>query len=266
MDVGKWLFTEEELLARRGECNSSTKQALAFKGIDYSLTTSEERSILLYYHQKINDICKYFKYEVSTLLTSHLIFSRVHISKPILDVKYDLKHVMLASVFLASKIDEKHTVLSAFSTKIPGTNQQHISELEFILLDWLEYDLMFDLAVEPMTALLVDAFGSLDKAVHIAICNILVSMYMTDLPHLYSSVHLAMAAIKQWSLKTGDQRFDEYIRLLEEKTGQEFSSVIKKIIEFSSSQPTTFDARFLKEIDSKLSECRSKLIAQEQQQ
>jgi hypothetical protein len=232
------------------------------RGSNYPLTSADERSILLYYHQKINDICKYFKFPLKTILSSHLIFSRVHVYKPIIDSSFDLKHIMLASVYLASKIDEQHTSVESFCSKIPDTEKRSVEQLEFILLDWLDFDIFFDLPVDPLLAFLLEIYDApIDESVYTASAQTIISMYMTDIPHIYDPALIALAALKQTSLKTNDSRFDDYIIKFDLHSSLHVKQVIDKVLSLSGAQSTTVDARYLKEIDSKLNECRRFLLS-----
>lgn len=261
MSADRWKFTEAELLSKRLECNNSVRQRLLSHGSNYSLTTADERCILLYYHQKINDICKYFKFPITTVLTSHLIFSRVHIHKPVVDTSFDLKHIMLASVYLASKINELHTSVESFCAKVPDTERKSIEELEFILLDWLDFEIFFDLPVAPLLAFLLEIHdASYDESVYATCAQTIISMYMTDIPHIFNSSVIALTALKQTSLKLEDPKFDEYLEKLELHSNIQLGPVIDDILSLSRAQSTTFDARYLKEIDSKMNECRKFLL------
>lgn len=230
----------------------------------YSLTTTDERCILLYYHQKINDICKFFRFQLSTVLSSHLIFSRVHMYKPIVDDSFDLKHIMLACVYLGSKIDEQHTSVDTFCAKIPGVQRKDIEELEFILLDWLDFDIYFDLPTCPLTAFLLEIFGKVEEDIYLAAAQSMVSMFMTDIPHLFNAAAIALASIKQAAIKFKVQsKFDDYMLKLDTHTALDCVQQVNNILNFVTLQPTTFDARYLKEIDAKLSDCRKVLLNQQ---
>jgi hypothetical protein len=262
------LLTASELYQRRVDCNAASRSL--HPTADYSLTVQEERLILLYYHQKINDICKYFKFGMSTVLTSHLTFARVHLAKPILDGgKHDLKHIMLAAVYLASKVDEEHTELGKFCDKIPGTDRKQIEELEFVLLDWLDFDIFMELPVVPLATFVADIFLSAEgqtvsaKELHAAALQSLSSIYMTDAPFLFNPAIIALSCLLQTAVRFKvEKAVEEYLEKVEEKLPGT-RELVESAGKVATGQATTLDPRYLKVIDGKLSECRKKLLLAE---
>ena len=146
-----------------------------------------------------------------------MIFSTVHISKPLLDDRHDLKHVMLSCVYLASKVDAGHTNLQEFCQKIPGTEKRVVEELEFVLLDWLDFDILFDSPLLPLIAFIIDIYsdGSERVSVYTTAVQTIIAMYMTDIPLLHNPTIIALSALKSTADKRKCILFDTYLSQLQ---------------------------------------------------
>lgn len=257
------VLTEAELLAKRLDRNRRTRE-LATDPSAYPLTTNDERLILLYYHQKINDLCKYFKFPLTTSLSAHFLFARLFTDKPLVDTRHDLKHVMLATLYLASKVDEQHTVLSEFCKRIPGTERRAVEELEFVILEWLDYDVWVECPLAILLSFIVDIYhdsADIVNEVYSQTVPLLTAMFMTDIPLVYDTVIISLAVLKQTAVKRKQEPIvDDYIQRLSLRLGTDtITGLVQSALTLSSMQATTLDARYLKEIDGKLTSFRANL-------
>lgn len=105
------------------------------------ITTEEEELLLSHFISKIAPTCSYFKMPPLVAMTARWILYRYSFKHSWME--WDPKHVMLASILLASKCENLHLTADVFPGKLPNTNLELLLQLEFVLLAALDYNLHF---------------------------------------------------------------------------------------------------------------------------
>lgn len=138
-------LTRDEIFEKRNQVNKAAIEQLLDKlpsELREVLLSAEEEAMLWhYYHRKIPEICRYFKFPPTVTATAHWLLSRCSLGLSVL--QYDPKHVMLAAILLATKLEGLHLTMDQYAAKIPNTDAELLIELEFVLLASLDYKVFF---------------------------------------------------------------------------------------------------------------------------
>lgn len=144
----------EELLEIRCFINRSVADSLS-NSPDYQqvelLSEPEENSLRVYYESKIVDVSSYFKFDNYIQTAAILLHKRFYLKQSMM--KWDAKAVMMACLFLGSKVGNLHLEVEHLSGKVPGATAESILKHEFCVLTEVSFNLAIpdvDSGVEGM--------------------------------------------------------------------------------------------------------------------
>lgn len=120
----------------------------------------DEKLLLIYYSQFINDICRKFKPPVplSVIGMSITYFKRFYLSTSVME--FHPKEIAVLCVYLACKVDEYNVSIDQFMEQVcsqpnPGL-QMFIIDNELLLLQKLNFHLTVHCPYRPLEGLLID--------------------------------------------------------------------------------------------------------------
>lgn len=181
---------------------------------------------------------------------AHWLYLRYFLARGLL--QYDLKHVMLACIFLATKMENLHLTGASFAGRIPNCQPELIAWIEIDLLEALGFNLHF---FHPHSAL--QGLGLVFKTKQDVMTGAqmaLDQLVMTDALLVETPSHLALAAL---------------FSVIPEQVSTYIQSVLCQAIDCDGLQdrlgsiaryvqpPTPFDTAVLKDIDKRLQASRA---------
>jgi len=286
-----WLFTSTSLLERKKECNakafaevishidSQVAKKLAAQEssqppsggattaasveerrqkaiVARTLSIEEEDLIKKYYATKIREFGQ-FDIPDKALGTATIYFRRFFLSQAI--THHDPKHLMLASIYLAAKVEEVVLPIEHIATPAQA-KKEDVLAMEIPLLEGLQFDLIVHLPYNPLNGFLIDLKASAtpppdpDKLMKQA-TNYIKDLLTTDAPFLYPPAQLALAALH----KAGEEanyRLDEYIHTrFHNNSGFEQLRTNIEAIWRHIGESTRLDLSQVKKVDRKLKKC-----------
>jgi cyclin H len=242
------MFSRQELNEKRKYSNEQARRGDCF--IDHQ----EQLILIQFYTSKIKDYCKFFKFSLKVQQTSILLFKRFYIESSAME--FDPKLILIACLFLSTKIEHEPIDLQEFLDKIPkGPKKHEMLDLELTLSSRIGFDYFIHHPYWPLHGFFLDLqqfhspqelFQSYQDAI-----DICTNLYLTDCPLIYSASQIAIAAFYKCSKP---EIMDPY---LEKRFGDhvdKLKKVIDEIIEMTSID-TKVDKEQAKVIAKKCQEC-----------
>jgi hypothetical protein len=106
------------------------------------LTAEEEADLRTFHESKIIDVCTHFKFDLQVLTSAILIHKRFYLKRSMLQGK-DPKHIMLACIFLGTKVGNLHLEAEFITAKIAGSDTKTVLDFEFHVLSNIGFNLDF---------------------------------------------------------------------------------------------------------------------------
>lgn len=276
-----WLFTSEDALRKRKqECNDKAfgkviaqidRQAAAklAEGGDASieekrqkaisartLSIEEEDLIKKWYATKIREFGQLGLPE-KVLGTATIYFKRFFLSNAI--THHDLRHIMLASIYLAAKVEE--VVLPVDNIAGPvNAKKEDVLAMEIPLLEGLQFDLIVHLPYNPLHGFIIDLKESTSPPAspeklqgrarrHIN------DLLITDAPFLYPPAQLALAALRKASEEEGYPLAEYMHSRFHTNAGYDQLRLNVEAIQKYITEGGQMDVSRVKKIDRKLKKC-----------
>ncbi|XP_065563728.1 cyclin-H-like isoform X2 [Artemia franciscana] len=204
-----WMFANEESIKNQRKVSnenfiSRQKPLNQLEGRSTEfLTYDEEKEILMFYEQKLFELCKIFKPAMppSVVGTGFHYFKRFYLKNSVMD--YHPRDILATCVYLAAKVDEFNVSIGSFVANLRGDQEKAsgiILNNELLLMQQLGYQLTIHNPYRPIEGFLIDIktrysqIGSIDK-VRPKIDEFLENYYFTDLCLIYAPSQIALAAI-----------------------------------------------------------------------
>lgn len=173
------------------------------EGSDQTALSAEEEADLRTFHEsKIIDVCTHFKFDLQVLTAAILLHKRFYLKRSMLQGK-DPKHIMLACIFLGTKVGNLHLEASFITGKVAGSDPKVVLELEFHVLSNVGFNLDFP----PLDAVfrgLFLFFGSLLPQVQVQRVEeqifpaVIHRILLSDLLLAYPVKKVALAVTLHW--------------------------------------------------------------------
>ncbi|KAM0880505.1 hypothetical protein ACQ4PT_033536 [Festuca glaucescens] len=144
------------------------------------LSCEEEQMMRRFYEQKIQEVCKAFKFPHKIQATAIIYFKRFYLQWSVME--HHPKHIMLTCVYSSCKVEENHVSAEELGK---GINQDHqiILNNEMIVLKVSHFHIEFLTFPSKQNDLYQTANSHVDR------------MMLTDAPLLYTPGQLALAAL-----------------------------------------------------------------------
>ena len=266
-----WLFENSEVIAQaQSQSNQTYIEAVTKRCKKYNLSPPneflqyhEEKLLLIYYSQYINDICHKFKPPVpfSVTGTSLAYFKRFYLNTSVME--FHPREMAFLSVYLACKVDEYNVSIDQFMDQVcsqPNPSlQMFIIDNELLMLQKLNFHLTVHCPYRPLEGFMIDLktnkeqIGIDDPEIYRQkIEQFLMKCSLTDAVLLFPPSQIALAAL---SYGIGE-KFEAYIRKIAGK--QSIAKLVSKIKEIHSNVinfkfPSRDEVSFIEE---KLKGCR----------
>jgi cyclin H len=189
-----WLFSSRELLERRKAANTAVRSRTTSNPIDHD----EQMVLIQFYSTKIRDYCKFFKFSLKVQLTALMLFKRFYIDQSAME--HDPKLILIACLFISTKIEHEPIVLQEFLDKIPKGPQKHeMLQLELALSSGISFDYFVEHPIWPLHGYFLDlqTFHSAQD-LYQPYQNAIESasdLYLTDAPLLFTASQIALACM-----------------------------------------------------------------------
>ncbi|KAG2733745.1 hypothetical protein G9P44_003270 [Scheffersomyces stipitis] len=216
------------------------------------LSFEEEAKYLNYYTQNIIPIAKFFKMPTQVKLTAVSFFRKFYLSNSVM--QYHPKNIMYTSVFLAAKSENYFISIDSFIKALKDTEAKDILDLEFIILQSLQFTLLVHHAFRPLYGFFLDFQAVLlhpSPLMYDVSVNTLGSLYdkaktwlndnvvLSEVAFLFTPPQIALAAMYEVDKRITDRylkrkflkEHHELDAIKEEDSGvkKEDSEVIEKI-------------------------------------
>eukprot|EP00842_Homolaphlyctis_polyrhiza_P004477 jgi/Hompol1/502/HPOL_005332-RA len=152
-----WMFTAEELLERRIKVNEDgIRRMLAAFELETQLakesgepvpetpqpqplTWQEQLDYCRFFERKISDYCAVFRFDKTVQATATIFLKRFYLNHTVMD--YDPKSILIACLFLSTKVENSTIPLDDFLAKIPKSpSASTMAELEFVISKGLNFE------------------------------------------------------------------------------------------------------------------------------
>lgn len=165
------------------------------------LSCEEEQMMRIFYEQKIQEVCKAFKFPHKIQATAIIYFKRFYLQWSVME--HHPKHIMLTCVYSSCKVEENHVSAEELGK---GINQDHqiILNNEMIVLKSLDFDLIVYAPYRSIEGFIddMDDFCRAGNGAHQRLKDLhqtanshVDRMMLTDAPLLYTPGQLALAAL-----------------------------------------------------------------------
>ncbi|KAK1691736.1 hypothetical protein QYE76_008433 [Lolium multiflorum] len=165
------------------------------------LSCEEEQMMRRFYEQKIQEVCKAFKFPHKIQATAIIYFKRFYLQWSVME--HHPKHIMLTCVYSSCKVEENHVSAEELGK---GINQDHqiILNNEMIVLKSLDFDLIVFAPYRSIEGFIddMDDFCRAGNGAHQRLKDLYQTanshvdrMMLTDAPLLYTPGQLALAAL-----------------------------------------------------------------------
>jgi cyclin H len=187
------MWTKKELEMIRIEANQA-----ACKRHEKSIDYQEQMILVQFYTLKIKDYCKFFKFSVKVQHTAIILFKRFYIIQTTMD--HDPKLILIACLFLSTKIEHEPIELSAFLEKVPKSPPKHqMIGLELTLSKHIGFNYFVEHPFWPLHGFFLDIQTQFDiqelyQSYQNAISNCS-DLYLTDAPLFYTGSQIALACL-----------------------------------------------------------------------
>jgi cyclin ccl1 len=242
------LLSREDLNEKRKLSNQSARTGSCF------IDDQEQLALIQFYTLKIRDYCRVFKFSPKIQLTSIMLFKRFYIEQSAME--HDPKLILIACLFLSTKIEHEPVSLQEFLDKIPKGPQKHdMLELELTLSSHIDFDFSVDHPIWPLHGFFLDLqqfhspqelFQSYQNAV-----DVCTDLYLTDCPLIYSASQIAIAALFKCSKP---EMMESYLRERFSDHFLDLRRIIDEIVEMTSLE-TKIDKEKAKVIAKKCQIC-----------
>ncbi|KAK2706946.1 hypothetical protein QYM36_014843 [Artemia franciscana] len=160
-----WMFANEESIKNQRKVSnenfiSRQKPLHQLEGRSTEfLTYDEEKEILMFYEQKLFELCKIFKPAMppSVVGTGFHYFKRFYLKNSVMD--YHPRDILATCVYLAAKVDEFNVSIGSFVANLRGDQEKAsgiILNNELLLMQQLGYQLTIHNPYRPIEGFLID--------------------------------------------------------------------------------------------------------------
>ncbi|XP_027934215.1 cyclin-H1-1 [Vigna unguiculata] len=242
----KWIFTPQQLVEKYKAANQRAKHILEKYGatlmevdVDGSLSypepqmtakdsgekhsrtkplsIEEEQCIRVFYENKLQEVCKNFRFPHKIQATALIYFKRFYLQWSVME--HQPKHIMLTCIYAACKIEENHVSAEELGKGISQDHQMILNN-EMIVYQSLEFDLIvyapyrsvegFILDMEEFCNAGDDQLQMLKTLRETAWLEV-DKMMLTDAPLLFPPGQLALAALGNSNALHNVIDFDSYL-------------------------------------------------------
>ena len=164
-------------------------------------TEQEEQDFLRYYAGNVMETADFFRMPTQVKATAVLLFKRFYLSR--LPTEFHPKHILYTCLFLLAKLENYFMSIDLFVKPLPNTEPHHVLDLEFVVLQELQFTLLVHHPFRPLYGFFLDMQAVLqDESV-----EVLGTLYdeakkwcmkyslVLDVAFLYTPPQIALAAM-----------------------------------------------------------------------
>ncbi|XP_044980276.1 cyclin-H1-1 [Hordeum vulgare subsp. vulgare] len=203
------------------------------------LSCEEEQVMRIFYEQKIQEVCRAFKFPHKIQATAIIYFKRFYLQWSVME--HHPKHIMLTCVYASCKVEENHVSAEELGK---GIQQDHqiILNNEMIVLKSLDFDLIVYAPYRSIEGFIddMDDFCRAGNGAHQRLKDLhqtanseVDTMMLTDAPLLYTPGQLALAALYKSNGALSVLDFERYLESVFLR--QHFDCPVEQFIQIISS-------------------------------
>uniref|UniRef100_A0A453HBH4 Cyclin-H1-1 n=2 Tax=Aegilops tauschii subsp. strangulata TaxID=200361 RepID=A0A453HBH4_AEGTS len=200
------------------------------------LSCEEEQVMRIFYEQKIQEVCRAFKFPHKIQATAIIYFKRFYLQWSVME--HHPKHIMLTCVYASCKVEENHVSAEELGK---GIQQDHqiILNNEMIVLKSLDFDLIVYAPYRSIEGFIDDMDDFCNgahqrlKDLHQTANSEVDTMMLTDAPLLYTPGQLALAALYKSNSALSVLDFERYLESVFSR--QHFDCPVEQFIQIISS-------------------------------